>query len=556
MKQPQKKPAEVIWADYLSKSNEFAIEVNEEDQFIIYNYNKNLRHWQVLTDNGLNSYIWKFLETQKPIYQNARDLADCCKITTFKLANCAKRIIKNNDILINTRNHILKLIDKGEEKGRIQVIHKDNLQYQGKEYYTNIYVDVDLSSKIVPAMNYYTPEKNEKIESKDTLFSYLLNSGLPNEFNRRVAQEFLGDTLNPTLRKAFTILIGPANGGKSQFLELIKNVHGKGAFGGNLSNLSGFALEPYIGKSLIIYDEFDKKINDNDFKRLVGGTVVNIERKYQKSISIKPDFKMIGCCNDLPTFSDKSGAVETRIYPIYIEANKSGKKIDELAKKIWEQDKEDVLDWLLNGAISVILRGRILRQEEMSEESIEISEKLKRTINPILNFFDDLEVDYTFDSGFYTSKDEIYKQFKIWAENNGHNFLKDTSASVFFRNLFLPVFKERFAEYNETQDKKKTFYIGSETKRIMAMPLKMRNGLNIKQVEQEKEIDTLKNKIVNIKDIEVKKENQEKKINNTFLTFEKSKEIEQEVKKNEPVELDQDFINFLTNDDEDFKQWN
>lgn len=474
-KKENKTPAEELWHKDLRATGDYAVMYDSQGEAILYNFDRRRRHWAVTKDLTIKTNVWRFLK-KHPGYATNTNTKNCSAITHLEVADCGKVLSKSDGVLISTKNHFLDI----QPSGRVRLIHKDDLQFQGKEYFTPIYIDVDLSTRVKPGQAWYTPKKNEEIEdlSKGGLLAQLIHSGFPLEENRRCFQEFFGDTLNPTLRKAFPILIGPPDGGKSQFLELLLCIQ-TNSFGGNLSALQGFDLESYIGKSLIAFDEFEETVNDQAFKRLVGGAQINIARKFLPSISIKPDFKMFGCCNKLPNFSDKSGAIDVRIYPIWVEGNK-GPVVFEIAKRIWKEQPIDLLDWAINGAVSVILRGRILKHDEMPEASKAVSNQLKEKINPALVWIEDVGMEMT-EGEEYISKDELYQKFIEWAIREGRQFLKNISKANFFKDNFYPAMQSLMPDYDQSLEKKLSFNYGRESKRQIACPLRLTNEVGVNQ---------------------------------------------------------------------------
>ncbi len=449
-KKKKKIPAEVHWSRYIRTKGQFGVEIDQQGNPILYRFDDRKKTWIPCNDQTIKNDIWRFLAKDHPQETTNNNLINCGKVTTTEVSVFGRTLKKEKGVFISTNDAILEVL----KDGRIKCRKKDDLFYGGKEFFCRTHIDLDLGTRA--NCEYYTTKSNEELERlgkepEDNLFAHLINSSFPDIDTRRAFQEFFGDTLNSELRKAFPILIGDPDGGKSQILELALGLHSN-SFGGDLSAIDGFHLESFVGKSLIGIDEISKTFNEKQFKAMIGGATIYIARKYQSSISVRPDWKFLGCLNVMPNFQEKSGALESRIYP-FIVPKFTSKKIDEIANKIIKTQLNDVLDWALNGAVEVVKRGRILTHAELPASSKQKMKEVKINTNPAIEWIQDTGLKYCDRS--LVSKDDIFTNFIDWCKYTNRNYLvHHVHKAVFFKDYFYPAMKDTNKNYDKSLERR------------------------------------------------------------------------------------------------------
>jgi putative DNA primase/helicase len=127
----------------------------------------------------------------------------------------------------------------------------------------------------------------------------------------------------------------------------------------DLSNLTGFSLLPLVDASLVLVEETPNRIDEQQLKKLVGGSLVQVDRKYLSPISIRPKAKWLILANRLPSVSDQSLGFWRRMpvvpWPVTVPTHKRDPL---LAKRIIETELAGVLVWALEGLVRVLERGR------------------------------------------------------------------------------------------------------------------------------------------------------------------------------------------------------
>lgn len=461
---------EYLWGLELRRRNDFAYEsTQDENKSLLYTFDKTSRIWRKVKDaKQIEKEVLKFVDKTNSGKKRNQSIKACADLTMTEVLAYGRKLEKSKEFIISTINHILHFLDDG----RIRCHAKDDLMYQGKEYFCKVHVPIDLGVQ----GEYYVPQKTLLIEQKDTLFSMLIKSAFPDPLVRECAQEHCGDTLSPILRKAVVLFIGKKNGGKSQILDLIKMMHLNSCVA-RMDNLERFGMAQFPSSSMIIVDELGERINEALFKGMVGGSVLQVTIPYEGPCTIVPDFKMAWGANEMPKIYDKSGAVETRIYPIPVETNK-GKRIEELSNKIKEKELRDVFDWFVNGALKVIKRGRIMTHEEMPIQCRKEMDKINKTSNPGIDWAKDVEI--IPDEKNLIPKQDVFDNFRNWCLMNGHANYAKMSISVWSRDIFKKTMHELHGiAYKEDLERRATVSTGAFSKRrVDCFPVSFKNDPN------------------------------------------------------------------------------
>lgn len=469
-----KPPAESLFVDYLIKSGNYAVQKDLNGVPMMHEWDKSERYWKALTTEELQTRAVTWLTNNDPMRYSDRNVNACVSLAPKHVNSFGRKLEKNDDFTISTISHILKVTSEG----KIEVVNKIENPSEAKKNFCRTHISIELGN----IGNYYFPETDEKIES-DGLLAKLAKSSFPSVENRRAFQEFFGDTLNPTLRKAFPIMLGPPNGGKSQWIEAAMKLHSNSC-AVDICSDGGFDFEQVIGKSLVVVDEIGESPNARILKQLVGGAAMPIQRKHKSNLTITPDFKFIAGDNGTFKFNEKTGAIETRIYMFEVASVKVEDRIDQIAKKIIKKEMRKLFDWCLNGAVRVVKRGRILRHDELPNESQALISNMKTETNPCVDFLKDFGA--VFDQNGLIPKQDIYEQFKTWCMTVGRANFSKVSLNVFCRDLFPTAITTVDPNYNSDLERRASRKIGMEKKRVECLPIRLTNapGVKVYHVEQ------------------------------------------------------------------------
>lgn len=392
-------------------------------------YFYNGKFWKPLDSKAVEDEAEAWIYLNRPDEYSASRVKSCSLLVENILSRRKKFLNKEKGRnLISTKDCILEIF----QSGKLKVI------YHNKSLFIKNYCDINLFEidgvKFgFDAGDEYKPRSQKDIENDGSLFSQLIKNAFGNEEVLRAWQESFGDTLLSSSSQVTPVLIGSGGQGKSQWLQLAQALHFQNT-AVDLSRLSGFSLSSCIGKTLMIADEVDKKIDEMNFKRLFGGgTAMPVDRKFKDAISWVPDLKGIIGMNNFPSVSEHSEAImrRVRLFPMGGHQHDKVSTVGDIAQKIIfgytkiEDGKQvyvksqlkDVFDWALHGAVRVQTRGRLLLESELPDECKIEKTKLRIETDPVWAFIEELDLKPV-DAGGIT-KNDLYQCYVEWCENNG-----------------------------------------------------------------------------------------------------------------------------------------
>ncbi|WP_051937753.1 phage/plasmid primase, P4 family [Ferriphaselus sp. R-1] len=292
-----------------------------------------------------------------------------------------------------------------QQDGSIQVMRP------APEYGVDYVIQANLGHQ--PHSDQYQP--NHLPES--SLFGRFLNVSLPDPAIRDVVQELCGQTLLAANYGVAGWFVGQGANGKGVLMEVVEAIH-RQACRLRLDRLSAnFALEPLIGASLVLVDEVaNARFDEELFKTLITGNGIDINRKYDKPLrSYRSRAKWIISSNNVPHIADKSDGVWRRIVfvPWQVQVPES-ERIADLDKKIIADELHLVLDWLLEGAIRIVRRGRMLTEVELPETIRSQKQTMRLESDSLLAWIEEEGIHSS--STVWTANDQIYRAYADWCE--------------------------------------------------------------------------------------------------------------------------------------------
>lgn len=214
-----------------------------------------------------------------------------------------------------------------------------------------------------------------------------------------------------------------------------------------------FGLESLIGKyALIVSDDSEtdkKKLNKllNRFKRITGQDTMNINRRYRKSINIRPTWRITFAGNELPEFSDEPQALLRRLNLLYFANNyyKTEDGPDRTLKNRLIKEAPGIAQWAIEG-----LR-RLLENNYFTQPRASIShlQEYNLLVNPLRAMVDECCRLYTEPSErtkHYVPRDWLFELHKVWYEENNLKSLGKATFGMKFHHLGLPIQKKRMCE--------------------------------------------------------------------------------------------------------------
>jgi len=260
---------------------------------------------------------------------------------------------------------------------------------------------------------YVNASYDEKAEAP--LFKEYLQTTFSSYNTVQLLQEYIGYTLIQNINlQVMIMLIGDGGNGKSVLIEAAKALHYKYK-AVDPSQLDEFHLEGIEEATLCISDESDKRIQEQNLKRLISGDSIQVNRKNKKMISVENQAKFLFSCNEFPHIADASDGFWRRM--LVVPFNKKptrDQKIQDLGKKIGENELDGVLTWAVEGL------ARLIRNDykfTVSEEVVATVKTHKVNTNSSLGFLSQFIFTETDECNTQTTS--VYDDYCFYCEENG-----------------------------------------------------------------------------------------------------------------------------------------
>lgn len=234
-----------------------------------------------------------------------------------------------------------------------------------------------------------------------------------------------------TTVQRFFVLLGEGNNGKSKALLLLTKTLGKeNVAGETLQSLAdkfgAAALEGRLAN--ICPDIPTSRLEDaGTIKALVGGDLVRAERKYQPQFTFQNFATLIFSANTLPPANDHSQGFFRRIHLIPFTQSFTGREDNDLERKL---ARPPVLTAFLRRAVDALRR---CAAEDwtipMSAGALTELEEYRQNLDNVYAYAQEC---LTPDANSYVFKEELYADYKMWAEDARVGIASQQS---FFRRL-------------------------------------------------------------------------------------------------------------------------
>lgn len=360
-------------------------------------------HWQFVHSEEGRCLVAKWIDQHHPekassgAAKNAWDFA-CDRLRQEKPASASSH--KAN--IIPTLSGYLNI----KADGKIELMNPDS------SFCVDYAIQAKLSQKTKIGEE-YLPQP----VPAESLFGQFLDASLADKGIRNVVQELCAQSLLPMNFNVAGWFVGQGANGKGVLMEVVEAIH-RQSCRLRLDHLAEkFALEPLIGSSIVLVDEVaNAKFDEELFKSLVAGNGVDVDRKYDKPLrSYRSNAKWIIASNNVPHIRDKSDGVWRRIVFVPWQTQiEESKRIPDLDKKIIENELHIVLDWLLEGAIRIVKRGRMMAENELPQ--------IIRTQKQNMRLERDSTLSWSQENGIHVSATKwtanaaVYKAYAEWCE--------------------------------------------------------------------------------------------------------------------------------------------
>ena len=277
-------------------------------------------------------------------------------------------------------------------------------------------------------------------------YDFAIDAGPPSEWLRFLGQlwpddpqsiatlqEWFGYCLTlDTRQQKILMMVGPKRSGKGTIARVLRRLIGeRNVAGPTLSSLSGdFGLQPLLGKSLAIIG--DARLNGRDhsvqIERLLsisGEDSLSVGRKNMTAVEAKLDTRLMLLSNELPRFSDVSGALASRMIILRLTRSWFGMEDAGLFARLIPE-LPGILLWAIEGWHRLRARGHFV----VPESSREIQEELNDLTSPVGAF-----VRQCCDEGpgLQVPRNALYQAYQRWCQSEG--MLHVPNRVVFGRDL-------------------------------------------------------------------------------------------------------------------------
>jgi len=294
-------------------------------------------------------------------------------------------------------------------------------------------------------------------EATCPMFEKYLSEVQPEADNREALQMLSGLSLTTECRfnKAF-FLYGQPGTGKSVFLKILKSLVGESnvCSVGLAQFADKFSLIQLTEKLLNICGELPTITEDGRsatiegiFKLVTSGEDLPVERKFCDATKAPATARIIFSCNELPRFSDRSGAVYDRlaIIPFGVRFRDTKAEISDLAEQIINREMPGVFIWALKGLAKL---HRLQRFPE-SKAGRQIREQHRAACDHERTFL--LETMEAHNGSSINSK-SLFASYREWATENGYRPCAMQRFSEAVNRVFPDAYKDRRRNQHGTQE--------------------------------------------------------------------------------------------------------
>jgi P4 family phage/plasmid primase-like protien len=232
-------------------------------------------------------------------------------------------------------------------------------------------------------------------------------------------QDWFGYCLTgDTSQHKMLLIVGPKRSGKGTIARVLTQLVGSGNVGGpTTSSLAGpFGLQPLIGKSLAIVS--DARFSGDNVQTVVerllcisGEDTLTIDRKHLGSVTMKLPTRFVFLTNELPRFTDASGALTSRFMMLQLTKSFYGQENRELTRKLLGE-LPGILNWAIVGWLRLRERGAFVQPESVEDALRETAD----LASPVGAFVRDQCV---VGAGHRIRVDELYEAWKEWCTQDG-----------------------------------------------------------------------------------------------------------------------------------------
>jgi putative DNA primase/helicase len=246
-------------------------------------------------------------------------------------------------------------------------------------------------------------------------------------------QELMGYILcGDTRQQKIFMLVGPKRSGKGTILRVLTALLGSEHVASpTLSSLAtNFGLQPLVGKPLAAISDArlgsrsDSGVAVERLLSISGEDAITVDRKYKEHWTGRLPTRFVILTNELPQFSDPSGALASRFVILTFSKSFYGKENPRLTDELLDE-AAGIFNWALAGFDRLEQRGHF----EQPTSSTSVMQHLEDLASPVSAFLRDR---CTIDAQATIDKDDLWGAWKEWSEDAG---VRKGTKDVLIRDL-------------------------------------------------------------------------------------------------------------------------
>ncbi len=251
--------------------------------------------------------------------------------------------------------------------------------------------------------------------------------------SRRLLQEWLGYLLTrDTKQQKILLMVGPPRSGKGTIGRIIKSLVGDGnCCAPTLAQLaSEFGMSGLLNKTAAIIGDarlsarHDLAQVTERLLSVSGEDLQTVNRKHKELVTARLPIRFVIVSNELPRFSDASGALASRLSILKFTRSFLGQE-DKGLEAALEREKAGIVLWAMQGWKLLRDAGRFIEPASSGA----LVEQMADIASPVTAFVEEL---CQLGPGS-VSTDDLYQAFRQWSERNGIGH--PVSKLVFCRDL-------------------------------------------------------------------------------------------------------------------------
>lgn len=291
-------------------------------------------------------------------------------------------------------------------------------------------------------------DDTDRIEALQEVFGYVVS----------------GDT---NQQKIF-LFVGPKRSGKGTIARVLTEMIGKHHVTGPTlaSFATNFGLQDLVGKALAIIADArlgtraDGSIVTERLLSISGEDTLTVDRKYKEHWTGQLSTRLLILTNELPRFSDSSGALASRFVVLTFSRSFYGRENPKLTAELCAE-LPAIFNWALDGLERLRNRGHF-QQPQTSQDAIRDLDDLAAPVSAFVRDRCVLGSDRSVDRA------DLYRAYREWSDDRGY---PRRNAAVFGRDLKAAHPQIQRSQPRKGDDARADLYVGIDLAQVAQGPV-------------------------------------------------------------------------------------